>query len=362
MKSSPSAVSEAGAPDDAQRSVVSRWEFWPAWAVYAPLVPWILSYAIRHGGLTVAAAANPSIPMGGLIGESKWDILCRIDPKYVVPSELIGVKEHSERLADVHRFVHNHGNHWPIVLKPDVGERGTAVRLVETSAAAAEYLRQVPGPVMAQVFHPGPFEAGVFFIRWPEQQLGQIFSITDKQFPEVVGDGHSTIAALIDAHPRLRRQARVFLDRLGSKAHEVPGKGNVVRLAFAGNHCRGTMFLDGASLITEDLASALSAALGQDQGLYFGRFDIRYGSAEEFQRGQNFQIVEFNGVLSESTNIYDPACSFWQGQRVLREQWRMAYRIGHANVKRGAPKPSVWSIIQAWHAHSRRPGRHLNSD
>ena len=57
-----------------------EWEFWPPWALYLPLVPWIVWLAIRHRGLTVFTAANPGIEAGGFIGESKTAILGRLAP------------------------------------------------------------------------------------------------------------------------------------------------------------------------------------------------------------------------------------------------------------------------------------------
>ena len=47
---------------------LTRWEFWPAWIVYPPVVLYVLWLAIRHRGLHVFAACNPAIPGGGFIG------------------------------------------------------------------------------------------------------------------------------------------------------------------------------------------------------------------------------------------------------------------------------------------------------
>src|SRR5262249_27452963 len=63
-----------------------RWEFWPAWVFYLPLVPWFLYLAARYRSLTVWTAANPGIvPAGGVVGESKADILSRLPKEWVVP-------------------------------------------------------------------------------------------------------------------------------------------------------------------------------------------------------------------------------------------------------------------------------------
>jgi len=315
---------------------MKRWEFWPAWAIYLPLAPYIGWLAMRHGGLSVCTHANPGIPRGGIVGESKWDILRMLPPESIVPTALIAPGPIGRRAAAVELAVGEGGWSWPIVLKPDVGERGTGVRLVATPTEARAYLLSMPRAVLAQRFHPGPFEAGVFYVRLPGEARGRIFSITDKRFASVEGDGRSTVRALIWGHERYRMQAGAYLAHLAERADEVPASGEVVRIGFAGNHCRGAMFLDGAGLVTPALTVAFDAIAVRTPGFYFGRFDVRYGNEAEFRAGRGFEIVELNGLLSESTNIYDPRTGYWEAQRVLRAQWRLAFEIGARNARRSA--------------------------
>ena len=47
---------------------LARWEFWPVWLAYVPLIPWWIWLAIRYRSLTVFMDANPGIPRGGLVG------------------------------------------------------------------------------------------------------------------------------------------------------------------------------------------------------------------------------------------------------------------------------------------------------
>ena len=50
---------------------ITRWEFWPPWAFYPPVVCYVLWLALKHRGLTLFTCANPAIPEGGFVGESK---------------------------------------------------------------------------------------------------------------------------------------------------------------------------------------------------------------------------------------------------------------------------------------------------
>lgn len=338
----------------AKLSRAASWEFWPSWAIYLPLVPYLGYLALRYRGLTTCMLANPGIPLGGLVGESKWDILRLLSSDAVVPTTLIEPASLPERIRVLESAVRDGGWTWPIILKPDVGERGTGVSLTGDMDEARAYFERYSGAVLAQAYHPGPYEAGVFYVRSPDEGAGRIFSITDKRFPAVVGDGRSSIRRLIWRHPRYRVQAKIFLRRLGGEAGRVPAEGERVQLGMIGNHCRGSMFLDGASLITPELSAAIDTIANRAPGFYFGRFDIRYTNEEAFKAGREFRIVELNGLLSESTNIYDPGMSFFRAQAILRRQWRHAYRIGHMIRKSGATPPKLAEVTAACRSRAQR--------
>jgi hypothetical protein len=116
---------------------------------------------------------------------------------------------------------------------------------------------------------------------------------------------------------------------------EVPPEGERVRLVEIGSHCRGALFLDGAWAKTAELEEAIDRVSRGFDGFYFGRYDIRTPSVEDFLRGRNFKVVELNGVTSEATHIYDPSNGLLDAYRVVFEQWRLAFEIGAANRARG---------------------------
>ena len=82
------------------------------------------------------------------------------------------------------------------------------------------------------------------------------------------------------------------------------------------------------------------------EGFYFGRFDVRTPSVDEFKQGRNFKIIELNGVTSEATHIYDPKCSLLAAYKVLFEQWRLAFEIGGENRARGAKPSSITALVK----------------
>ena len=121
---------------------------------------------------------------------------------------------------------------------------------------------------MAQPYHEGPFEAGVFYYRFPHWSSGRVLSITDKVFPVLTGDGQSTVEALIWRHPRFRLQARTFLARHPDASTRVLAGGERLHLAIAGNHAQGTMFRDGAHLITPELEARIDEIARHRPGLF----------------------------------------------------------------------------------------------
>jgi hypothetical protein len=267
--------------------------------------------------LTVFTAANPGIPSGGFVGESKSAILSCLPH---VPEFRVVQSGETTEVAE-----------FPVVLKPDVGERGVGVLIARTPEEVHRYLAAARIPTIVQKY-VGGLEFGVFYIRRPGEATGRIFSITEKRFPEVLGDGRSTLRDLVLRDPRAARIADAYLKR---GADRVPAAGERVRLVEIGSHCRGAIFFDGSRYETPELRSAVDADAQCYRGFYFGRFDLRTPSLADFQAGR-FSVLELNGVSAEATHIYDPKISVWEAYRVLFRQWRLAFEIGAANRKAGA--------------------------
>jgi hypothetical protein len=330
-----------------------RWEFWPMWLFYPPVAAWIAWLAVRHGGLSTMTAANPGMPDGGTVGESKAAILSALPAAWTIPHVLVPAGDLETRVRTALDGMAANGWTYPAIMKPDVGQRGVGVRLISDSPAIRAYLAQMSGAVIVQPYHTGPFEAGVFYYRFPSWTAGRIFSITDKAFPTIAGDGTATLSELIWRHPRYRMQAAMFLERHGERAAQTVPAGEIVRLAVAGNHAQGTVFRDGAHLITPALERRIDEIAQSYAGFFVGRFDIRYRDVQAFKAGEDLAIVELNGATAESTNIYDPGASIWSAYRTLLRQWSLVFAIGAANRARGANASSLTSLARLVYAHLR---------
>ena len=327
---------------------LTRWEFWPRWAVYPPVVAYCVWLAVRYRGATLFTAVNPGIGAGGgLVGESKSEILTGLAGAGDKVAAWVVVESvpMAEREEAVETFAETHG--WPVVLKPDVGERGTGVVIARDMAAARAALVAEPGVLIAQRYVAG-VEYGVFYVRLPGAARGAIFAVTDKRMVHVTGDGTRTLEELILADDRAVCMGSFFLEKFTARLDEVPPAGARVVLTELGTHCRGAVFLDGGELVTSELVVAVDRVSRTFEGFYFGRYDVRTESAEAFQRGE-FQVIELNGLTSEATSIYDPKHPVWFGWRVLCTQWGLAFRIGAAN-RAGGTRPltvgEIWRLLK----------------
>ena len=85
----------------ARVSRLCAWEFWPTWLFYLPILPWLAWLSLRYRGVLIWTAANPGIPQGGVVGESKHGILAQLPQWAVVPTLLVPPGVVGLRLAQV---------------------------------------------------------------------------------------------------------------------------------------------------------------------------------------------------------------------------------------------------------------------
>ena len=330
-----------------------RWEFWPPILFYAPILPWCIYRYLRMGRMRTATSVDPCWPDGGAIGESKQHVLD------LFPSSLIEPSFRCESDQDPQKVLHLIAEEkwsWPVILKPDEGQRGEGVKLVENSDRMHTLLDEATIPLIVQRYHPGPLEAGLFWWRRPGAEKGMLFSICDKVFPIVIGDGQSTLRKLIISNKRLLLQHRVFFRRFEERLDEVLTEGEELQLTHAGNHAQGCMFRDGEHLRTAELERWIDKACSDVPGYFYGRIDVRYADVEEFKQGKGISIIEANGLSSESTNMYDPSFPITRAWGIMREHWVVAMEIGSVNRSRGVRGINEWTYLKNW-IHWRRTGR-----
>jgi pimeloyl-ACP methyl ester carboxylesterase/membrane protein DedA with SNARE-associated domain len=321
---------------------MTSWEFWPTWFLYPPIVIYIVGWlGIRYRSVSLLTLANPAIPDGGFLGESKSAILKGLEDSndFVASWTLIcGGVERRSSLETLKDFMKELGLSYPVVLKPDVGYKGMGVRIVQNEEEARSYIESMRGNIILQEYISGD-EFGIFYCRRPSEEDGFIFSITEKRMLYLTGDGQRTLEQLILDDPRAVCMARFHLKKHYARLDDVLREGESYQLVEIGTHSRGSLFLDGSWVKTDQLEAQIDRIAKSYQGFFLGRFDIRVPSLKDFKEGKNFKIVELNGVTSEATHIYDPKNSVLYAYKTLCAQWRLTFEIADENRKLLKMKP-----------------------
>lgn len=325
---------------------IINYEYWPWWVFYLPMAPYWLYLAFKTRSFTYFTSVNPGIEAGGFYGESKIDILKKINPRFLPKTVFIEKKSEFEkaiRLLTTSHLV------FPVIAKPNIGERGTNVAKIETVEQLKNYHSSTQEDYIIQEFISYPIEFGVLFSRLPNETKGKVSSLTMKEFLTVTGDGKSTIRELIENSTRARFQLEVLKSKLGESIHDNLPENEKLLLEPIGNHCRGTKFVNANHLINGKLDEVFSRIAESFEGFYYGRFDMKVASIEDLYRGENIKIMELNGVSSDPGHIYDPNYQLWKAYRDLRWHWKRGAEISIHNQKRGfqpLPFSEVWAIIK----------------
>src|SRR6266849_5160090 len=167
---------------------------------------------------------------------------------------------------------------FPLVATPDVGRRG-ACRIDDISALR-DYLRQFPPgeKLILQRFVSCEGEASVLYARLPGAQHGRILSLLVR-----TGDGYR----------------------------------------------------DGRRYITPKLEARLDAIAQGMREFHYGRFDLRFASADELVRGEGFSIVDIKGIGRGANEVWDASLPFAEIYRGLIDRQRIMFLIGEKNRARG---------------------------
>jgi hypothetical protein len=312
---------------------LKSWEYWPFGIIQFPLMVYWLWLSLKARSLFFFSASNPEIPNGGMMGESKFDVLTLV-PDDIKPKSLY-VRVPSTK-ANVQQIISTNGLQLPVIFKPDLGERGWMVRIIKTEDDIERYLNEIRIDFIIQELVELPFEFGVFYVRFPNEMKGHVNSITMKEFLYVTGDGVSTLKELILAKDRAKLQWETLQSVYQSRLDDVLPNGEKLELVPIGNHCLGTKFLNGNYLITEKLNSSFDRISKQIKGFYFGRFDLRCASLEDLEAGR-IKVLELNGCGAEPAHIYHPGFSMLEAFRVLFTHWRNLYTVSIQNHARGVP-------------------------
>lgn len=323
---------------------LKSWEHWPFGIIQLPFFFYWLWLSLKARSLVFFSASNPQIETGGMFGESKFEVLAKIPGELVARSGLINVPTCKEsvlqKMGDLKLT-------FPVIFKPDIGERGWMVKRIYSEEGVEAYLRTVTTHFIIQELIDLPLEFGVFYRRYPSKESGEVTSIVMKEMLSIEGDGHATFAELIKRKERARLHWQTLSETYRERLESVPEKGQKIELVSIGNHCLGTKFLNGNHLITPGLNESFEKISRQIPEFYFGRYDLRTASFDDLANGK-VRILELNGCGAEPAHIYDPGFSLVDAMKVMYRHWKDLYRISMENHRRGVPFMSFREGLRAY--------------
>lgn len=321
---------------------ITHWETWDYRVKLVPLLPVWGWYCLRSGSCWFFTAANPSLTFGGFQGEPKREMYAQLPPGtyprslYISPE--LPVDEAEKQVAAQHYT-------YPFVVKPDIGMMGLLFRRIDSPGAFRQYHQAIPVDYIVQELSHYPIEVSVFYYRFPGAKSGTITGFVRKEFLEVVGDGQSTLWALIERYDRVNfRRDEMRAKHAGHLDYVVPD-GEIYCLNYALNLTRGGRLVSLAHEKDAQLLAVFDELSHHTKQFYFGRYDIKCQSISELKKGEHFTIIEFNGAGAAPHHVYGNGNSLWQAYQIVLHHWRVLYQISRDNRRRGA---LPWSFWRGW--------------
>ncbi|MCI0517238.1 MAG: hypothetical protein L0Y45_05320 [Woeseiaceae bacterium] len=348
---------------------VSHFEFWPLWLMYVPVALQWLALALWHRSLTLPLIANPKLPVSGMVGIGKHEIMQQATgpcADAILPwiHYVISADEAAAQASDMLQLAAHRNIGFPFVCKPDIGCRGSGVKLIHDYRQLENYVAAYPAGagVLIQKLASWEPEAGVFFVRHPEATVGRVVSLALKYSPYVVGDGVSTLDELISRDPRAGKVRHLYAQRFQHRLQEVLPDGERLRLVFSISHCRGAIFRDAANLITPALTDRINELMAGLPEFHYGRLDIKFPDTYSLVQGRNIEIVEINAASSESLHIWDRSARLPAAVSTLLWQYRTLFDLGARNRRRGFRPPSVGELLRRWRSERALTRHHPATD
>lgn len=322
---------------------LTNYEYWPMWAFYICLFPFYLIQIIKNRHLFFFTNVNPGIDeFGGLFFDSKNGIDQLIPTKFRAKSILVNEINEEKFLINVKDF------HFPVILKPDNGERGKDVFLLN-NVNEFNQLKQNYKDYLIQEYIDTDCEYGVFVVFFPHTAEFKITSLTEKKYFEIEGDGFNNIEKLILQKDR----GIVSFEKLKNNSkldlNCIPLKGEKLIIHKMGNHNKGTEFIDIGNKISDKMNEQFSALMTMLPGIQYGRFDVKTKSFTDLETFDYMKIMEFNGLAAEPIHIYDSRVGFMNAIKSFLTHHRLIIDISKYNKQKGIkPASSIKTLKKVY--------------
>ena len=313
-------------------------EFWPFYVLYIPAYFYWFYLALKAKHPTYFTAVNPLMNNSGALKSSKHQYLKKLPQQWIPKTFKCSSLEAPD--AVLKRLKENKLD-FPVVVKPDCGERGKGVHVIDSEAQFLERIKHSNNSEMlVQSFCSYPNEAGILFYRFPDGKKKGISSITTKAFCSLTGNGTATVGQLLSENERVYHRMEALKIKFADDWDRVLASGEHFLVEPIGSHNLGTAFFERNDLNSTALEAQLIHWSNQLPGFYYGRFDVKFNRWEDLLQGKDFKIIEINGVNAEPTHIYNPGYKLRKAYRDIFFHMDLIYDISVQNRALGyRPKP-----------------------
>jgi hypothetical protein len=294
--------------------------------------------------MTFFTVANPKLEGGGMFGESKLDIHEILHPDFI-PKTI----PYDSSVKDIQKILTENELKFPLILKPDTGASGRGVYKADNIQQLFFLMENIENQnLIIQEFIALKREFSIMYYCFPETNETIIYSITEKLYPFIVGDGQSTIEILIKMlnvdNDRLRMD--FIHKKFEHNWNEILPKGIKIIVDYTGNYTSGATFKRCNIDVPPSLGKVIHKAITETGDIYFGRLDVKANTIPELLTG-NFQIIEVNGTKAEPLEIYTPNIPDKEKMIILRYHWKTLHVISKQQRKKGFRPMSLREAFQS---------------
>ncbi len=313
--------------------------------------PWVVQFLpliVKHfWHLHLLKAVNPGMDgFSGLTGVSKQSINTCLNeafrPQYFHFKKVPTLEQVTKSFEDKYKKPLP----YPIICKPDMGERATGVTFIYCEEQLKSYLKTAAPDFILEVFHNTKKEFGLSFIQDPESKHYTIVSLVEKQIPFVIGDGKKTLQTLIQEKCVCMkiapdREAKILHGFSTEERESIPQKKEEITIVRTASISYGTKFkkINIPKPNQKKLSSLIEKMIARKDGIYIGRFDLRADSVEDVLNGK-VKIIELNGIGGMPLEIYEPHISIDKKYDILFTYFEDVLAFAKKNIEYGRGMPA----------------------
>lgn len=263
---------------------------------------------------------------GGAFLTSKYKVLKHLDKSNLPTTVLVQPKT---SFSDIEQLLIENKIAYPLIVKPDKGERGKGVEKINTSKdLRLHHKRFEQITFLIQEYIDYTIELGILFF-WDKNDKPIISSVTQKSFCSITGNGTDCFGTLVQQKERIQHRIKIIRKRFEKQWNTIPSDGEKILLEPIGNHNKGTMFLDARHMLSTEMLHWTKSCAEKVPGFDYGRFDIKIKQWNAFSstNKNDIKIMEVNGVNSEPCHIYDPSYTLIKTYKDIFYHMRIIYEL-----------------------------------